>query len=285
MSWAGARLAALDGLNGRLALLETAGTATGGLLGGMIAALDGTYVLLIVSVVFLSLTSLAGAVIVFPRDVRWVGAGMREGLRAELAAIAAMAKRPGDVRLVLALSVSAGVAMVTLETYWQLDLLALMGDSWEWVLGIVSCLGMVMASVGSACAMRCGGLAEEFFRGQGRRGLYIVLHASILVVLGALALVTSAAMFVGLYTLMYLLLGARSVTEQTLLHNAVSSQERSGMASVQSVAIRGGGVLSSALGSVMVSMIGLGGLWMALAAVAVGISAPTLLGSRVSVRR
>ena len=97
MSWAGARLAALDGLNGRLALLETAGTATGGLLGGMIAALDGTYVLLIVSVVFLSLTSLAGAVIVFPRDVRWVGAGMREGLRAELAAIAAMAKHPGDV--------------------------------------------------------------------------------------------------------------------------------------------------------------------------------------------
>lgn len=281
----GARLAALDGLNGRLALLETAGTATGGLLGGMIAALDGTYVLLIVSVVFLSLTSLAGAVIVFPRDVRWVGAGMREGLRAELAAIAAMAKHPGDVRLVLALSVSAGVAMVTLETYWQLDLLALMGNSWEWVLGIVSCLGMAMASVGSACAMRCGGLAEEFFRGQGRRGLYIVLHASILVVLGALALVTSAAMFVGLYTLMYLLLGARSVTEQTLLHNAVSSQERSGMVSVQSVAIRGGGVLSSALGSVMVSMIGLGGLWMALAAVAVGIAAPTLLGSRVSVRR
>ena len=160
-----------------------------------------------------------------------------------------------------------------------------MGNSWEWVLGIVSCLGMAMASVGSACAMRCGGLAEEIFRERGRRGLYIVLHASILVVLGALALVTSAAMFVGLYTLMYLLLGARSVTEQTLLHNAVSSQERSGMASVQSVAIRGGGVLSSALGSVMVSMIGLGGLWMALAAVAVGIAAPTLLGSRVSVRR
>ncbi|WP_143758318.1 hypothetical protein [Collinsella sp. An307] len=185
---------------------------------------------------------------------------MREGLRAELAAIAAMAKRPGDVRLVVALSVSAGVAMVTLETYWQLDLLALMGDSWEWVLGIVSCLGMVMASVGSACAMRCGGLAEEFFRGQGRRGLYIVLHASILVVLGALALATSAAMFVGLYTLMYLLLGARSVIEQTLLHNAVSSQERSGMASVQSVAIRGGGVLSSAVGSPLVLLVGLSGV-------------------------
>ena len=280
-----ARLAALDRLNGHLALLETAGTATGGLLGGMVAALDGTYALLIVSVAFLSLTSLAGAVIVFPGDVQRVGTGMREGLRAELAAIAAMAKRPGNVRLVLALSVSAGVAMVALETYWQLDLLALMGGSWEWVLGVVSCLGMAMASVGSACAMRCGGLAEEFFRGQGRRGLYIVLHVSILVVLGALALATSAAMFVGLYTLMYLLLGARSVIEQTLLHNAVSSQERSGMASVQSVAIRGGGVLSSAVGSTLAPVVGLSGVWMALAAAAAGIAVPALLGSRIGMRR
>lgn len=281
----GARLAALDGLNGRLALLETADTVTGGLLGGALAALDGTYVLLIVSVVFLSFASLTGALVVFPRDVRRVEGRMRERLRSELAAIAKAARRPGDVRLVLAFSISAGVAMVTLETYWQLDLLAFMGDSWEWVLGVVSCLGMAMASVGSACAMCCGGLAEEFFRGQGRRGLYIVLHVSILVVLGALALATSAAMFVGLYTLMYLLLGARSVIEQTLLHNATSSKERSGMASVQSVAIRGGGVLSSALGSVLVPLVGLSGVWMALAVVAAGIAAPTLLGSRVSVRR
>ena len=281
----GARLAALDGLNGRLALLETAGTATGGLLGGALAALDGTYVLLIVSVVFLSFASLTGALVVFPRDVRRVEGRMRERLRSELAAIAKAARRPGDVRLVLAFSISAGVAMVTLETYWQLDLLAFMGDSWEWVLGVVSCLGMAMASVGSACAMRCGGLAEEFFRGQGRRGLYIVLHVSILVVLGALALATSAAMFVGLYTLMYLLLGARSVIEQTLLHNATSSKERSGMASVQSVAIRGGGVLSSALGSVLVPLVGLSGVWMALAVVAAGIAAPALFDSRMGVRQ
>lgn len=89
----GARLAALDGLNGRLALLETAGTAAGGLLGGMLAALDGTYVLLIVSVVFLSAVSLAGALVVFPRDVRSARAGMRDRLRDELAAIAATAKR------------------------------------------------------------------------------------------------------------------------------------------------------------------------------------------------
>lgn len=281
----GARLAALDCLNGRLALLETTGTAAGGMLGGMIAAFDDTYVLLIVSVVFLSLSSLTGAAIVFPKDVRRVGTGMREGLRAELFVIVAAAKRPGDVRFVLALSVSAGVAMVALETYWQLDLLALMGDPWEWALGFVSCLGMVTASVGSACAMRFGGLTEEFFKGQGRRGLYIGLHVLILVVLGSLAFTASSAVFIGLYAFMYLLLGARSVIEQTLLHNAASSRERSGMASVQSVAIRGGGVLSSALGSALVPMIGLGGVWMALAAIAAGIAAPALVCSRVGTRR
>lgn len=277
-----ARLAVLDGLNGRLALLETVGTAASGLLGGMLAALDGTYVLLIVAVVFLSAASLAGALVVFPRDVRSARAGMRDRLRDELAAIAATAKRAVDVRLVLALSVSAGVAMVALETYWQLDLLMLMGDSWEWALGFVSCLGMVAASVGSACAMRYGGFAEEIFRGQGRRALYIVLHASMLVVLGALARAASAALFIGLYTLIYLLLGARSVTEQTLLHNAASSQERSGMASVQSVAIRGGGVLASAMGSALVPLIGVSGVWIALVAIAAGIAAPALLGSRMA---
>lgn len=281
----GARLAALDGLNGRLALLETAGTAAGGLLGGMLAALDGTYVLLIVSVVFLSAASLAGALVVFPGDVRRAKGRMRERLRSELVTIAMTARCRGDVRLVLAFSISAGVAMVALETYWQLDLLALMGDSWEWVLGIVSCFGMAMASVGSACAMRFGGLAEEFLRGQGRRALYIILHVSILIVLGALALATSAVMFVALYALMYLLLGTRSVTEQTLLHNATSSKERSGMASVQSVAIRGGGVLSSAVGSALVPLVGLSGVWMALAAVAAGIAAPALFGSRIGMRR
>ena len=278
----GARLAALDGLNGRLALLETAGTAAGGLLGGMLAALDGTYVLLIVSVVFLSAVSLAGALVVFPRDVRSARAGMRDRLRDELAAIAATAKRAGDVRLVLALLVSAGVAVVALETYWQLDLLTLMGDSWEWALGFVSCLGMAAASVGSACAMRYGGFAEEIFRGPGRRALYIVLHALMLVVLGALARAASAALFIGLYALIYLLLGARSVTEQTLLHNAASSQERSGMASVQSVAIRGGGVLSTAVGSALVPLIGVSGVWIALVAIAAGIAAPALLGSRMA---
>lgn len=35
--------------------------------------------------------------------------------------------------------------MVGLETYWQLDLLALLGGSREWMLGIVSCLGMAAA--------------------------------------------------------------------------------------------------------------------------------------------
>ena len=35
--------------------------------------------------------------------------------------------------------------MVALETYWQLDLLVLLGGSCEWMLGIVSCLGMAAA--------------------------------------------------------------------------------------------------------------------------------------------
>lgn len=66
-------------------------------------------------------------------------------MRDELEAIVAMVRRSDNVRLVLACSISAGITMVALETYWQLDLLALLGGSREWMLGIVSCLGMAAA--------------------------------------------------------------------------------------------------------------------------------------------
>ena len=279
-----ARLAALDALNGRFALLETAGTAAGGLFGGMFAALDGSYTMLIVAVILLSSVSMVGALATFPRDARRSNAGARASLRDELEAIVAMVRRSDNVRLVLACSISAGIAMVALETYWQLDLLALLGGSCEWMLGIVSCLGMAAASAGSAFAMR-GGFAARAFGGNGRRVFYILLQGAMVVVLAVLSLAATSGSFIVFYALMYFVLGARSVIEQTLLHNAVPSSERSGMASVQSVAIRGGGVFSSAAGSALVPVIGLNGVWIALAAIAVAPAAPAILRIRTAVRR
>lgn len=60
------RLAALDRLNGRLTLLESGGTAAGSLVGGLLAALDGSYVTLIGAVCALDLIVVGLAAHAFP---------------------------------------------------------------------------------------------------------------------------------------------------------------------------------------------------------------------------
>lgn len=85
--------------------------------------------------------------------------------------------------------------------------------------------------------------------------------------------VPSVPVFVAVYVALYLALGARSVIEQTVLHNAVPSRERSGMASVQSIALRAGGLAGSTVSGPAVAALTLAGAWPVLAALAVALVA------------
>lgn len=93
---------------------------------------------------------------------------------------------------------------------------------------------------------------------------------------GGLALFSAAAsvpVFVAVYVALYLALGARSVIEQTVLHNAVPSRERSGMASVQSIALRAGGLAGSVASGPAVAALALSGAWPVIAVLAVALVA------------
>ena len=173
--------------------------------------------------------------------------------------------RPGDIRLVLAASASAGVVMVAVETYWQLAFEGLVGPGGTWLLGFVNCAGMAAAALGSAAAMRWGSAAPG---AHGRRGLYLALQGAAIVCLALFSAAGSVPVFVAVYVALYLALGARSVVEQTVLHNAVPSRERSGMASVQSIALRAGGLAGSTASGPAVAALTLAGAWPVLAALA-----------------
>lgn len=263
------RLAALDALNGRLALLESAGVGAGAIAGGVLATLDPSYVLLIGCIVTSGVAALAGGLALFPPDARSSVPAL-ERLRSTLADMRATLVRPGDIRLVLAVSASAGVVMVAVETYWQLAFEGLVGAGGTWLLGFVNCAGMGAAALGSAAAMRWGSAAPGV---HGRRGLYLALQAAAIVCLALFSAAESVPVFVVVYVALYLALGARSVIEQTVLHNAVPSRERSGMASVQSIALRAGGLAGSAASGPAVAALTLAGAWPVLAALAVVLAA------------
>ena len=171
------RCTALDALNGRLALLESAGCGIGALAGGLLASLDARYVLLIWCVVLVSACALAGALLLYPSDERGRTA-THHSARQVLADMRGLLSAPGDIRLVLVLSASAGVIMLTVETYWQLSFQQLAGSGSEWMLGPVNCVGMVAAAAGSAAAMRAGSAFSQALGHGGRCRLYLLLHAA-----------------------------------------------------------------------------------------------------------
>ncbi len=257
---AAGRLAALDALNGRLALLESVGVGAGALLGGALAAVDQTYTLLISCVIVACAAALAGALALFPPDAPRPGSA-RSRLLAAVGEIRTMIARPGDVRTVLMASASAGAVMVVVETYWQLAFEGIVGAGGEWMLGFVNCAGMAGAALGSAAAMRWGSAASESLGPRGRRTLYALMQLVAIGCLALFALARVAPVFVAVYVALYIVLGARSVIEQTVLHNAVPSRERSGMSSVQSIALRGGGMVATAVAGPVVAALSLVGAW------------------------
>lgn len=261
------RCAALDALNGRLALLESVGCGVGALAGGLLATLDARYVLLIWCIVLASACALAGALLLYPSEEHGQAA-LHQSVARVLAGMRQTLSVSGDVRLVLVLSASAGVIMLAVETYWQLSFQQLAGAGSEWMLGPVSCMGMVAAAAGSTAAMRAGASFSQALGRGGRYRLYLLLHAAAALCLLVLGAASGIGIFIAGYALYYVCIAARSVIEQTVLHNAVPSRERASMASIQSLALRGGGALASAAGAGVIAAFGIPGTWPIFAALA-----------------
>lgn len=285
----GLRLSALDKLNSAFTVLETVGVGAGALAGGALATLDASYLLVIAAVCVVNAGALVVALLVYPRDERSacsVHAEFQEGPRRPsvgeaLHQIIAAIKDGGTLKMVLLASAATGVVMLTVETYWQPALLALAGDGMTWLLGPVSCAGQAAAAFGSVAASRMRGPQTGGWGAHGRSVWMLGTLAGAVLMVVVLGAVTVPGLFVAAYVAFYLLLGVRTVFEQTLLHEAAPSEERTGMMSIQSIALRAGGLVATGVSSVVTTFSTLACLWPALALVA---AVPSVLAA-VRVRR
>ena len=285
----GLRLSALDKLNSMFAVLETVGVGAGALAGGVLATLDASYLLVIAAVCVVNAGALVVAPLVYPRDecrACSAHAESQEGPQSPsvgeaLHQIIAAIKDGGTLKMVLLASAAAGVVMLTVETYWQPALLALAGDGMTWLLGPVSCAGQAAAALGSVAASRMRGPQTGGWGAHGRSVWMLGTLAGAVLMVVVLGAATVPGLFVAVYVAFYLLLGVRTVFEQTLLHEAAPSQERTGMMSIQSIALRAGGLVATGVSSVVTTFSTLACLWPALALVA---AVPSVLAA-VRMRR
>lgn len=285
----GLRLSALDKLNSTFTVLETVGVGAGALAGGVLATLDASYLLVIAAVCVVNAGALVVALLVYPRDecrACSAHAESQEGPQSPsvgeaLHQIIAAIKDGGTLKMVLLASAAAGVVMLTVETYWQPALLALAGNEMTWLLGPVSCAGQAAAALGSVAASRMRGPQTGGWGAHGRSVWMLGTLAGAVLMVVVLGAATVLGLFVAAYVAFYLLLGVRTVFEQTLLHEAAPSEERTGMMSIQSIALRAGGLVATGVSSVVTTFSTLACLWPALALVA---AVPSVLAA-VRMRR
>jgi MFS family permease len=245
---------ALVRVTARLSILESAGLAAGSLAGGLMAGLAPGYrVNLAVNLTLYALLFLMA--LFFVREApRPRGTGALKPVRTQVRESLRFMARPGEVRMLFALSMITGFALIGLETYWQPALSRL--SPAPWALGAVSFAGFCSVILGSHLAQR---LIPRFKDGGVK--LLLALKALVGICLALLAFQTHALLFALVYMLAYLMLGGGGVAESARLNRATPASQRASILSLFSFVMQAGGLIASLCGYLVTARVDFTALW------------------------
>ncbi len=260
-----------------LALTESAGAATGALLGGFLpnirAALlpaMGTYDLNLALRVALGLLLLVLTVIWIPSDNREGQAHVR--LREHLRESVRTVRVSHALKWVLLATVGLGVALSALEAYWQPHFLGLLGgEDRAGLLGLLSTLYFGAVTAGNLLSERL--LSKHRV---GEKVMYLAGRAAMIACMAGVALAASPALFMALYCPMYFCLGASNISEGSLLHREVPDESRASLLSTQSLSLQSGSIAVAIGGGAIVVGSSIQTLWLIAAAASLLLLAPAL---------
>lgn len=179
-------------------------------------------------------------------------------------ALAAAGKSP-VLMVCLVGAVMMGFATSGVELYWQphLETLAENRDI-GFLLGLLAFAGMAAVVLGSVVSGKLSPLVKTE---RGRIRVYLAARLTM-----ALAIITAALWlrlpaFCLLYTLYYLVMGCQDTMDVVLLQSNARDEMRGTLMSVQSFALRLGGLVSQLLSAVVLAFLRIPVLWLLLAAV------------------
>lgn len=238
----------IERVTARLAILESAGFASGALLGGLLAEIGTRYSANLGANIALS-ALLIVLTLVFVRETPLVHAARVASshlarFRAQIKDSVCFAKQAGIVRILFVFSLLMGFFLNPLETYWQPALLAYQLPSW--VFGAVSFGGFAFVMLGSW-------LSERLLRRSGTAGVGLLLALKAVLGIGLIvfSFINSRFAFIGVYFALYLLIGSSSVVESTLLNQRAPASHRASILSLFSLLLQLGGVIASLFGYVV----------------------------------
>lgn len=179
-------------------------------------------------------------------------------------ALAAARKSP-VLMVCLIGAVVMGFTTSGIELYWQPHL-EMLAENREigFLLGLLSFAGMAAVVLGSVVSGKLSTLVKTE---QGRIRIYLAARLAMALVMITAALWLRLPAFCLLYTLYYLVMGCQDTMDAMLLQSNALDEMRGTLMSVQSFALRLGGLVSQLLSAAVLAFLGIPVLWLLLAAV------------------
>ncbi len=182
----------------------------------------------------------------------------------QLRKTARLAKRRRLLGLVLGAAVIMGFSTVGVELYWQPRLEALASpEQLSWALAVCSFFSMAMlalSSVGAAAVL------ERVHSTENKVLVYAAYRFAMICIMAWMAFAMQAFWFGVLYILYYIFMGGQDAVDAVLLHESVPNRQRGTMLSVQSLALRFGGMVSQSLCGLLLLKVDMMHVWLFLAA-------------------
>lgn len=260
----------------QLAVCQSLGISIGALFGGLLPETKGFTAHLAVRTVLLLSVLVLSALAVKERPS---GGKKHTRLKGHLMGCGSLImEKPVMIYAFMGVFATGGLILTT-EVYWQPSYKLLSDAGGLRLLGLISFLGFGAAALGNMLAhklsIKDGSLATGFFLSRAAVGALAVL----------LALQRSPVGFIAAYGMVYMLLGSSEILEKGLMNGLVPSDRRASMLSLLSLVMQAGGFLASGLAGLVVTRIGIGGVWAACGAFLVCIcAAPAMIRPLASAR-
>jgi MFS family permease len=243
----------------RLSILESAGLAGGALVGGLLAEIGTRFLGNLGANIGIS-ALLILLIVVFvreaPRDsARSAATTHRQLFDTQIKESLAFAKKRGAVRILLVFCLLMGFVLNSIEIYWQPALSSF--QTANWVFGAVSFGGFSFVMLGSW-------LSERLLRRNKKAGVGLLLRLKAPLGIGLILFSFTGSEFsiIGIYLVLYLLIGGSGVVENTLLNQLVPASHRASILSLFSLVLQIGGVIASVGGFLISTYANYQNMWL-----------------------
>lgn len=255
-------------INSLLAAIDSIGLAVGSLCGGFLGYIGSKYYLLLSVLLVLEIFLIVFSVCIIREKSRTsFSLNALKSVKLQTPTLFYTIKSSKTIFTIFVMSIISGILLTTIETYWQPALLLYLPSNLNWILGVVSCLGYFGVSIGTKLGewLLDSAKVTQLSLSSKRYWILKLLLPAIILSFG---FCRKWYLFILLFTTVYIILGTGNLLENTIFHLAIDNANRASMLSVSSLFLRGGGVISSILGSIFLRKTVFTNIWFLLPVIA-----------------